>query len=142
MPCKKGKGGNKRKKEKASTQEGNKRELEFKSINEEYGVVTKLLGNCNLQVQLCNSSNEKIIAHIRGTLRKKVWITVNDLVLISLRDFQSGKGDVIHVYNADEHRMLKSYGELPESMEVKADIAENDGSSDDGDGLEFDIDAI
>jgi len=35
--------------------------------------------------------------------------------LISLRDFQDDKADVILKYNTEEARNLKAYGELPES---------------------------
>jgi hypothetical protein len=37
------------------------------------------------------------------------------IILISLRDFQDGKADVIMKYSSDEARQLKSYGELPET---------------------------
>jgi len=47
-------------------------------------------------------------------MRKKVWINQGDIILLSLRDFQDNKGDVILKYTADEARTLKSYGELPE----------------------------
>jgi translation initiation factor 1A len=36
-----------------------------------------------------------------------------DIVLLGLRDFQDGKADVIHKYNADEVHELKRLGELP-----------------------------
>ena len=38
--------------------------------------------------------------------------------LLSLRDFQDNKGDVILKYTADEARTLKSYGELPEHAKI------------------------
>jgi hypothetical protein len=36
-------------------------------------------------------------------------------VLVSLRDFQDGKCDVILKYNADEARQLKAMGQLPDN---------------------------
>lgn len=60
--------------------------------------------------------------------------------MISLRDFQDDKADVILKYNTEEARNLKAYGELPES----AKINETDtfqGSEDELD-VEFDIDEI
>merc|ERR1719147_637767 len=53
----------------------------------------------------------KRLCHIRGKLRKKVWINQSDIVLIGLRDYQDAKADVILKYSADEARNLKSYGE-------------------------------
>merc|ERR1719265_1535642 len=37
----------------------------------------------------------KRLCHIRGKLRKKVWINQSDIVLIGLRDYQDAKADVI-----------------------------------------------
>lgn len=59
------------------------------------------------------------MAHIRGAFRKKVWITPGDILLLGLRDFQDSKADVILKYMPDEARMLKTYGELPESKPIK-----------------------
>lgn len=42
-------------------------------------------------------------------------MNVGDVILLSLRDFQEGKGDIILKYTADEARSLKSLGELPEN---------------------------
>ena len=79
------------------------------------------------------------LGHIRGKMRKKVWVSAvglpsareggprsqvsalcflvcqGDIVLCGLRDFQDDKVDIIHKYNADEARNLKNYGELPET---------------------------
>lgn len=87
---------------------------------------------------------EKRIVHIRGKLRKKVWINQGDLILISLRDFQDNKGDVILKYTADEARQLKQLGELPENTTISESVAPEGFGEGDGD-IEFadeDIDAI
>jgi initiation factor 1A len=49
-----------------------------------FGRVIKLLGGCNALVY-CNDNRERL-CHIRGNMRKKVWIAVGDIVLISLRE--------------------------------------------------------
>lgn len=49
-----------------------------------YGRVIKLLGGCNVLVY-CNDNRERL-CHIRGAMRKKVWLEVSDIVLISLRE--------------------------------------------------------
>ena len=82
----------------------------------EYAQVVKMLGNGRLEA-LC-FDGEKRLAHIRGKLRKKVWINQGDIILLSLRDYQDEKGDVILKYNADEARSLKAYGELPENAKI------------------------
>jgi len=47
-----------------------------------------------------------------------VWINQGDIILLSLRDFQDDKADVIQKYTSDEARNLKHYGELPESAKI------------------------
>jgi Translation initiation factor 1A / IF-1 len=74
-------------------------------------------------------------------MRKKVWINQGDIVLVSLREFQDAKGDVILKYTADEARSLKAYGELPET----AKINETDTYPGDGDeevAFDFDIEDV
>jgi translation initiation factor 1A len=39
-----------------------------------------------------------------------MWIGVGDLILISLRDFEDGKADVIHKYSTEEARSLQVGG--------------------------------
>ena len=75
-----------------------------------------MLGNGRLEA-LC-FDGEKRLAHIRGKLRKKVWINQGDVILLSLRDYQDEKGDVILKYSTDEARSLKAYGELPETAKI------------------------
>lgn len=70
----------------------------------------------------------------------QVWINQGDIVLLSLRDFQDNKADVIVKYTADEARNrtyqtaclvpthslhlvyhrppVKAYGELPENAKI------------------------
>jgi len=95
-----------------------------------------MLGNGRLEA-LCFDGSRRL-AHIRGKLRKKVWINQGDIILLSLRDYQDEKGDVILKYSADEARSLKAYGELPES----AKINETDTyANEEGEGyVEFDED--
>jgi len=61
---------------------------------------------------------KKRMCHIRGKMRKKVWIGTGDIVLVGLRDYQDEKADVILKYSADEARVLKQYGELPEHLRI------------------------
>ncbi|ODA78586.1 hypothetical protein RJ55_05968 [Drechmeria coniospora] len=93
-----------------------RRELTFKEDGQEYAQVIKMLGNGRLEAMCFDGS--KRLANIRGKMRKKVWINQGDIILLSLRDFQDNKGDVILKYTADEARTLKSYGELPEHAKI------------------------
>jgi translation initiation factor 1A len=59
-----------------------------------------MLGNGRLEAQCFDG--EKRLAHIRGKMRKKVWINQGDIILISLREFQDEKADVIVKYTVEE----------------------------------------
>lgn len=61
-----------------------------------------MLGNGRVEAQCFDGT--KRLAHIRGKMRKKVWINQGDIVLLSLRDFQDDKADVIVKYTPDEVR--------------------------------------
>merc|ERR1711915_669876 len=78
----------------------------------------------------------KRLCHIRGKLRKKVWINQSDIILVGLRDYQDAKADVIQKYSADEARNLKSYGEFPESIKITDTVDFVGGDLDDD--IEFD----
>lgn len=61
-----------------------------------------MLGNGRLEAQCFDG--EKRLALIRGKMRKKVWINTGDIILLSLREFQDEKADVIQKYTPDEAR--------------------------------------
>ena len=115
--------------------------LSYPFYNTEYGQVLRMLGNGRCEVYCFDGKNR--LAHIRGKMRKKVWVsavsakaktlynrqvrsphpfihlstihTQGDIVLLGMRDYQEDKVDIIHKYNADEARNLKAFGELPET---------------------------
>ncbi|CAG8454421.1 2146_t:CDS:2 [Diversispora eburnea] len=84
-----------------------------------------MLGNGRLEAQCFDG--EKRLAHIRG-----------DIILISLRDYQDAKADVILKYTTEEARNLKAYGELPENAKINE--TDTFGPEDDECNFEFDID--
>ncbi|KUI57606.1 Eukaryotic translation initiation factor 1A [Cytospora mali] len=136
MPKNKGKGGKNRRRGK-NENDNEKRELTFKEDGQEYAQVVKMLGNGRLEAQCFDGTRR--LGNIRGKLRKKVWINQGDIILLSLRDYQDDKGDVILKYTADEARSLKAYGELPETAKINE--TDTFGGAEDGDcGFEFDED--
>ncbi|RSH87667.1 Translation initiation factor 1A [Apiotrichum porosum] len=111
-----------------------KRELVFKEDGQEYAQVVKMLGNGRLEAKC--QDGETRLGQIRGQMRKKVWITQGDIILLSLRDFQDDKADVIHRYTPDEARSLKTYGELKSDFQIN-EGGEEGGFSDEEGGVEF-----
>jgi translation initiation factor 1A len=134
MPKNKGKGGKNRRRGK-NENEGLKRELVFKEDGQEYAQVIKMLGNGRLEAMCFDGV--KRLCHIRGKLRKKVWINQSDIILVGLRDYQDARADVILKYSADEARNLKSYGEFPETVKINETVSFGPGEDIDDD-IEFD----
>jgi len=133
MPKNKGKGGKNRRRGK-NENEGLKRELVFKEDGQEYAQVIKMLGNGRLEAMCFDGV--KRLCHIRGKLRKKVWINQSDIILVGLRDYQDARADVILKYSADEARNLKSYGEFPETVKINETVSFGEEGIDDY--IEFD----
>lgn len=74
---------------------------------EEYAYVKKMLGNC--RVQVITNSGIDAIGIIRGSLRKftkRILIEVGDIVVVSKRDFQDNKVDIVHKYNPEQVNIL------------------------------------
>ena len=76
----------------------------------------RMLGNGRLEAYCIDGV--KRLCHIRGKMRKKVWVNTGDIVLLGLREYQDEKADVILKYMGDEGRSLKQYGELPDNIRV------------------------
>jgi translation initiation factor 1A len=57
------------------------------------------------------------VGHIRGQMRRKVWIQPGDIVLCSLREFQNKKCDIIIKYLPDEVKQLKAQGHIPDQAQ-------------------------
>ena len=83
----------------------------------------------------------KRLAHIRGKMRKKVWVGASDIILVGLRDYQDSKCDVILKYIADE-AIIKSIWRNTRYRKIDGDQG---GEGDGGDGDEdfaFDFEEI
>ncbi|KAK2080449.1 hypothetical protein QBZ16_000302 [Prototheca wickerhamii] len=130
-----GKGGKNRRRGKNESEE--KRELIFKEDGQEYAQVLRMLGNGRLEAYCMDG--QKRLCHIRGKMRKKVWVNVGDIVLLGLRDYQDDKADVILKYMADEARNLKAYGELPDNIRVNdTDTFGDEEGGENDDYIDFD----
>jgi len=105
----------------------------------EYAQVTRMLGNGRLEAFCFDGVNR--LCHIRGKLRKRVWIGVGDIILLGLREFQDQKADIIQKYDGDEARSLKAYGELPETVQINAGTEMLEGEEFGDDNFDFDEDA-
>jgi translation initiation factor 1A len=108
-----------------------------------YARILKLVGGCNA-IALCNDGRERLV-HIRGNMRRKVWIATGDIVLISLRELEGGdRGDICARYDP---RIIYRLQQKDKSINPKlfstATSDKTDGQTngfpdDNGDGFDFD----
>ena len=89
-------------------------------------------------------------------MRKRKFVNMRDVVLISKRDFQDNKCDIIDVYDDSQVRKLKEMKEIPEAFKLEeeneyngyeGDIEfvneiPNDSDSDNGSDDSIDLDEI
>lgn len=88
------------------------RELVLAEDGQQYARVIKRLGDGRFEA-VCLGDGQTRLAHVRGKLWKRVWISPHDLVLLTLRAYQDQKGDLVHKYTDDEERLLVRAGEVP-----------------------------
>jgi len=102
-------GGKKKKRSANSTFNLKKRDMIYKTSDQEYGIVQKLLGDMRCLVLLPDKTEKN--CKICGSFKRRVWINIGDIVLISIRSFED-KGDIIYKYTPEEGEYLKTIGEL------------------------------
>ncbi len=75
------------------------------------GVAVKLLGYDRVLVK-CQDGHERL-CRIRGKLKRRFWIRVGDIVLVSPWDFQfETRGDIIWRYTRGQAEHLRKMGIL------------------------------
>ena len=109
-----GKGKSKNKKSAGIVKNHSKRTLELKGKMEEYGKVSKKLGDKRVMVVLVDG--REVLSHIPGRFRKRIWVDIDSVVLVSQREFEADKMDIIHMYESDEVKKLVKMGEIPDSF--------------------------
>lgn len=97
-----------------------------------YARIIKNLGNLNL-LAYCND-NKTRLCHIRGSMRKKVWLNVGDLILMSIRDFEQDtheegkpyqeKGDVVAKYDPEHVSKLKRMPDINPKLFMQLETAD------------------
>ena len=134
-----GKGGKGCKKMKNSSVDDSNRVLLFKETGQDYAVVKELLGSGRCRCVFSDHKTERLCI-IRGNMRKRSVHRIHkgDLVLVSLRDFQDDKADIVHLYTPYEVCSLVAYNEIEQSLTTSGMIEEH-GSNDEEDVVFEDI---
>ena len=79
--------------------------------NDVIGIAKKMLGDDRLMVS-CQDGNERL-CRIRGKMKRRMWIRVGDIVLVSPWETQSDiRGDVIWRYTRNQAEVLRRKGYL------------------------------
>jgi len=101
-----------------------------------YGKVTKILGHSKFKIQVFTSTGtgginfKELIGNARPGLKKKrMFISNESIVLVSLRDFQSDICDIIHVYHSDHVNKLVKLNKIPKNDCEHRDEFEFEGES-------------
>ena len=104
--------------------------LRLKEEGQEYAQIVRCKGNCRFDV-LC-FDGKKRMAIMCGAMRKKKFVNVNDIVLVSIREWQDSICDIIDNYDVNLARKLKEKGLIPDTIKLDVD---NQYSSDDDDDM-------
>lgn len=96
----------------------------LKDEYQEYGKVTKICGNCRFMVLL--PDRREYLGILCRRLFKRAWITLDQIVLVSRRDFQEDKVDIIHRYRDDDVRTLIQMKELPQALVPSSETSIDD----------------
>ena len=123
----KGKGGKKHRRGKNTTSE---QKIDLPDEFQFFAYVTKILGNRQVSLDYyvpkhCEKTNKIIdwtkyskIGNIRGKMRKRVFVNLGDIVLVTERDFDTSKVDIIEKYQPSQLSYLKSYVDIPPINEL------------------------
>lgn len=105
------------KKKKSQFNKVSNNNYDIDSEYEVYAYVIKLLGNCRVLV-LCDNGTEAV-GVIRGSMRrfnKRILIESGDIIAVSMRDYQTGKVDIVHKYNAEQCKNLIINKEISDTL--------------------------
>ena len=132
------KGGKKYKRNKNVIQENKNTRFKDDNESQEYAQITKALGNCRFEV-LC-FDGKKRMATMCGKMRKRVFVNQNDLILVSLREWQDSKCDIIDKYTTNDVQKLKQGGHIPDFVKLEEKNLLEDDIIDDNLGFVFSTD--
>jgi initiation factor 1A len=86
-----------------------------------YGVVQKALGSRFFDVK-CFPNKKVRRCRVRT---KRMRISIGDVVVIALRDFNDDTGDIVYKYDHEEARNLQRRGEIPDVDHIDEEDEEN-----------------
>ena len=129
MPKKNATGGKKHRRAK-NVQENNF--VDIPSEDQYFAKVTKILGSgkisCNYYIPQLNLKTNNIdweikesMGIIRGKMMRRIWINLDDIILVTERDFDKNKVDVIEKFNQSQLSYLKNKIAFPKINIIQDD---------------------
>jgi len=88
--------------------------LRTKEEGQEYAQIRNCKGNCRFDLFVFDGKER--IGILCGAMRKRRFVNLRDVVLVSIRDFQDDKCDIIDVYDDNQVRKLKQNKEIPATI--------------------------
>jgi initiation factor 1A len=92
-----------------------------------YGIVETALGSRFFTINCLDNKTRR--CRVRT---KRMRISKGDCIIVALRDFDEGNGDIIYKYDADEVRHLQRNGILPGADVIGTIIDDDEPEEDDG----------
>ena len=116
------KGGKKHKRGK--NQSTSSKAIRDKEEGQEYAQIKSCNGNCRFTVMCFDGIERKAI--LCGAMRKRKFVNANDIVLVSIRDFQDGVCDIIDSYDESQARKMSAKGLFPDVIKLQEESGFND----------------
>jgi len=88
--------------------------LRHKEEGQEYAQIRKCKGNCRFDLFVFDGKDR--LGILCGAMKKRKFVNLYDVVLVSIRDFQDDKCDIIDVYDDNQVRKLKQIKEIPSTI--------------------------
>ena len=131
MPKGNQKGGKKHKRGKKDTYQ--ERELIYKDTKEgqEYANIKQIYGNGRYKL-FCFDGKDRL-GICAGNIKRRTRFALNDIILVSLWEFQDTKCSIIHKYEDEDVHKLKSQGQFPNNIKLE----ENTFLDEEGDDEEY-----
>ncbi len=99
---------------------------------QDYFIITSVCGGGRykgiLYKDFKNNNSTERLAITSGRIKRFARIKQSCMVLVSIRDFQEDKVDIVHVYAADEIKLLINKGDVSDNFAKPSDAADNIGA--------------
>lgn len=97
------------------------------AVHEDYAVVTRVFGGNRVEARCLDGLTRKVV--IRGAVRRRAWIRLNDVLIVELRHDMTNNDLIADVgqapLSAEEVAALKARGALPDDFGAPQNAADD-----------------